>query len=80
MGVHGAGRPAAQLGGHPLVGAPALKCPLDLWTYQEIVHELTPDLIIETGTAAAGGGLLLAMLCEAKGRGEVISIDIRKLR
>jgi cephalosporin hydroxylase len=57
-------------------GVPALKCPLDLWIYQEIIHELGPDLIIETGTADGGSGLFLATLCEAKGRGEVISIDI----
>jgi cephalosporin hydroxylase len=53
-----------------------LKCPLDLWIYQEIVHELAPDLIIGTGTAGGGSGRFLATLCEAKGRGEVISIDI----
>jgi cephalosporin hydroxylase len=57
-------------------GVPTLKCPLDLWIYQEIVHELAPDLIIETGTADGGSGLFLATLCEAKGRGEVISLDI----
>jgi cephalosporin hydroxylase len=57
-------------------GAPTLKCPADLWIYQELVHELAPDLIIETGTADGGSGLFLATLCEAKGRGEVVSIDI----
>jgi cephalosporin hydroxylase len=57
-------------------GAPALKCPLDLWIYQEILHELAPDLIVETGTADGGSGLFLATLCEAKGKGQVISVDI----
>ena len=57
-------------------GVPTLKCPLDLWISQELVHELAPDLIVETGTADGGSGLFLATLCEAKGRGEVISIDI----
>jgi cephalosporin hydroxylase len=57
-------------------GVPTLKCPLDLWIYQELVHELAPDLIVETGTADGGSGLFLATLCEAKGRGEVISVDI----
>ena len=57
-------------------GTRTLKCPLDLWIYQEILHELAPDLIIETGTAEGGSGLFLATLCEAKGTGEVISIDI----
>jgi cephalosporin hydroxylase len=57
-------------------GVPTLKCPTDLWIYQELVHELAPDLIVETGTAVGGSGLFLATLCEAKGRGEVVSIDI----
>jgi cephalosporin hydroxylase len=58
------------------MGVPIWKCPLDLWVYQELLHELEPDLIIETGTAYGGSSLYLAMLCEAKGRGEVLSIDI----
>jgi cephalosporin hydroxylase len=33
---------------------PVWKCPLDLWVCQELVHELTPDLIVETGTAYGG--------------------------
>jgi cephalosporin hydroxylase len=57
-------------------GVPALKCPSDLWIYQELIHELAPDLIVETGTADGGSGLFLATLCEAKGNGEVVSVDI----
>jgi cephalosporin hydroxylase len=57
-------------------GVPIWKSPLDLWIYQELIHELAPDLIVETGSAYGGSGLYLAMLCEAKGKGEVVSIDI----
>jgi cephalosporin hydroxylase len=57
-------------------GVPIWKCPLDLWVYQELIHELEPDLIVETGSAYGGSALYLAMLCEAKGHGEVLSIDI----
>ena len=50
-------------------GVRTLKCPLDLWIYQEIVHELAPDLIIETGTADGGSGLCegnsTSMACRA---------------
>ena len=59
------------------MGAKTLRCPLDLWLYQEIVFESQPELIIETGTAHGGGALYLASLCETLGKGQVISIDIR---
>ena len=39
------------------LGIPALKCPLDLWIYQEIIFEITPDIIIECGTANGGSAL-----------------------
>ncbi|MDQ3932853.1 MAG: cephalosporin hydroxylase family protein [Actinomycetota bacterium] len=52
------------------------KCPLDLWLYQEILHEVRPALIVETGTAFGGSAYFLADLCELMGRGHVVSIDI----
>jgi cephalosporin hydroxylase len=58
-------------------GVPTLRCPLDLWLYQEIVHETRPDLIVETGTASGGGALYLASLCEMAQHGHVVSIDLR---
>jgi hypothetical protein len=58
------------------LGVPTWKCPLDLWVYQELLHELAPDLIVETGTAHGGSALYLATLCEATGHGEVVSVDI----
>lgn len=36
------------------LGVPTLKCPFDLWIYQEIIHEFKPDLVVETGTARGG--------------------------
>ena len=30
------------------------KNPLDLWLYQEILYQVKPDVIIETGTAMGG--------------------------
>ena len=57
-------------------GVTTWKCPLDLWIYQEIIHELHPDLIIETGTAYGGSALYLADLCDLSGSGEVVTIDI----
>ena len=58
------------------LGVTTWKSPLDLWVYQELLWELRPGLIIETGTAHGGSGLYLASLCETIGSGEVVSVDI----
>jgi cephalosporin hydroxylase len=58
------------------LGVTTWKVPLDLWVYQELVWELRPGLIVETGTAHGGSALYLATLCETVGRGEVVSVDI----
>ena len=57
-------------------GVKALKCPLDLWIYQEIISAIRPDYIIETGTADGGSALFMADVCELINHGEVITIDI----
>jgi len=57
-------------------GVRAQKCPLDLWVYQEILHEVQPDFIVETGTAEGGSALFLASMLDLLGRGEVITIDV----
>ena len=62
------------------LGAQALKNPLDLWIYQEIVFETKPDVIVETGTYRGGSALYLATICDLVEHGEVISIDIEPLR
>jgi cephalosporin hydroxylase len=53
------------------------KCPLDLWIYQEIVHELRPDVIVETGTAFGGSALFLASMCDLVGHGRVVTVDVQ---
>jgi cephalosporin hydroxylase len=60
------------------LGTPVQKCPLDLWIYQEIIHETRPDLIIETGSLAGGSAHFLASMLDTIGQGEVLSIDIIK--
>jgi cephalosporin hydroxylase len=57
------------------LGHHVLKCPLDLWTYQEILHDVQPELIIETGTYRGGSALFLACISDLLGRGEVVTID-----
>lgn len=57
-------------------GTKILKCPLDLWIYQEIMHHQQPDVVLETGTAHGGSALWFAHMFDIMGRGEVITIDI----
>ncbi len=62
------------------LGVEALKCPLDLWVYQEIIFEVKPDIIVECGTAAGGSALFLASMCELINHGTVITIDIEDVK
>jgi cephalosporin hydroxylase len=57
-------------------GVPVYKAPTDLWTYQELIYRVRPDLIIETGTLYGGSALFFAHQLELLNNGRVISIDI----
>lgn len=57
---------------------PIMKCPLDLWIYQEIIFKVKPDVIIECGTAFGGSALFLASMCDLIGKGRVVTIDIEQ--
>ena len=59
------------------LGVPVSKCPLDLWIYQEIIHQKRPDLIVETGTQYGGSALWLANLLDVVGDGKVVTVDIQ---
>ncbi|MES1187397.1 MAG: CmcI family methyltransferase [Myxococcales bacterium] len=59
------------------MGTKILKCPFDLWIYQELIHAHRPDLIIETGTCYGGSALYMAHICDLVGHGEIVTIDIK---
>ena len=59
------------------LGVRTLKCPLDVWIYQEILFEKRPELIIETGTGLGGTTHFLACICDRVGRGRIVSVDWR---
>lgn len=61
------------------MGVPCAKCPLDIWIYQEILAEIKPDLVVETGTFMGGSALFMAHILDIIGKGEVISIDVEEL-
>jgi len=56
-------------------GHQVVKCPLDLWIYQELLLRTRPDFIVETGTWYGGSALYFAMLFDHLGNGHVITID-----
>jgi cephalosporin hydroxylase len=58
------------------LGTELLKCPMDLWLYQEIIAASRPDVIVETGTYRGGSAHYLATLCGHVGHGQVVSIDL----
>lgn len=60
------------------LGVEVLKYPTDLLVYQEIIHEIRPDLIIETGTHHGGSALFFASILDLIGQGQVISIDLNR--
>jgi cephalosporin hydroxylase len=49
--------------------------PADLFAYQEIIHRVQPDWIIELRTFSGGRAFYLASLCDLVGKGRVLSID-----
>ena len=60
-------------------GHQILKCPMDMWIYQELIWKIKPDFIIETGTYRGGSALYYAHLFDLQGHGEVITIDVNIL-
>lgn len=61
------------------MGVPCAKCPFDMWIYQEILNEIKPDLIVETGTYMGGSALFMAHMLDIIGKGEIITIDVETL-
>ena len=57
-------------------GRPIIQLPEDLVRLQEVIYQLKPDVIIETGVAHGGGLIFYASLCKVLEKGKVIGIDI----
>lgn len=56
-------------------GVTCWKCPLDLWSYQQIVFATRPQAVIECGVAMGGTTLYLADLLDILGQGIVYGVD-----
>src|SRR6478735_9231705 len=58
------------------MGRPIIQYPQDMIAMQEIIWQLKPDLIIETGIAHGGSLVYYASILELIGKGEILGIDI----
>ncbi len=58
------------------LGLPIIQWPADILATQEVVWEVQPDVIIETGVARGGSVVFLAALQKLLGDGIVLGIDI----
>ena len=53
-----------------------IQLPEDMIRIQEVISDIKPDVIVETGVAHGGSLIFYASLCTALGKGRVIGIDI----
>ena len=59
------------------LGRPVIQYPQDLVAMQEIIWQVKPDLIVETGIAHGGGLIFYASMLELMGAdGQVLGIDV----
>ena len=58
------------------LGRPVIQLPEDLLRIQEVIFQLKPDFVIETGVAHGGSLVFYASLLKAIGKGKVIGVDV----
>ena len=58
------------------MGRPIIQLPEDMIRIQEVIYQIKPDVIIETGVAHGGSLIYYASLCKAMGKCRIIGIDI----
>jgi cephalosporin hydroxylase len=58
------------------LGRPVIQLPEDMVRIQEVIFNIKPDVIIETGVAHGGSLIFYATLCKAMEKGKVVGIDI----
>ncbi len=59
------------------LGINTVQNPCDMWALQELIYEVKPDFIVETGTLFGGSAVFFAhLLQEINEGGKVITVDI----
>jgi cephalosporin hydroxylase len=62
--------------GFSWMGRPVIQLPEDMVRAQEVIYQVKPDVLIETGIAHGGSLIFYASLFKAMGKGRVIGIDV----
>jgi cephalosporin hydroxylase len=58
------------------LGRPIIQHPEDMVRMQEVIYQLKPDVIVETGVAHGGSLIFNASLLQNIGKGRVVGVDI----
>ncbi len=58
------------------MGRPVIQLPEDMIRMQEVISQLKPDVIVETGVAHGGSLIFYSSLCKVLENGRVIGVDI----
>jgi cephalosporin hydroxylase len=58
------------------MGRPIIQFPQDMVAMQELIWDIKPDLIIETGIAHGGSLVFYASVMELIGKGKIIGVDV----
>jgi cephalosporin hydroxylase len=58
------------------LGRPVIQLPEDMVRLQEVIQEVRPDVIVETGIAHGGSTVFYASLCRLLGKGRVVAVDM----
>ena len=60
------------------LGVNVEKAPMDLWSYQQLLWNQKPDVLLEMGTYHGGSAYYFATLFDLMHHGRVITVDIKK--
>ena len=61
------------------LGQPIWQNVLDLWTIQQTIAEIRPELLIECGTNRGGSAFFYAQLFDLLEKGHVITVDVERM-
>ncbi len=62
--------------GFTWLARPIIQLPDDMIRLQEVIYDVRPDVIVETGIAHGGSLIYSASLCQMIGKGRVVGVDI----